>query len=95
MTEIAQDTYLTARRIIRRWSRSQATYANPASRFPTAVVPRTAHRIVPRVDRTTGIVTRRRVRRRRHLCDQGGLNGGYALVNDGPSFAAQLARAVA
>lgn len=95
VAEIAQDTYLTARRIIRRWSRSQATYGDHSSRFPTAVVPRTAHRIVQRADRTTGLVTHRRVRRRRHLCDQGGLNGGYALVNDGPSFAAQLARAVA
>ncbi|BAX96090.1 hypothetical protein MSTE_00755 [Mycobacteroides stephanolepidis] len=93
--EIAQDTYLAARRIIRRWSRNQATYANPDSRFPTAVVPRTAHRIVQRVDRSTGIVTHRRVRRRRHICDQGGLNGGYALVNNGPAFAAQLARALA
>lgn len=95
IAEITQDTYLTARRIIRRWSRNQATYANPDSSFPTAVVPRTAHRIVQRVDRTAGLVTHRRVRRRRQLCDQGGLNGGYALVNDGPSFAAQLARAVA
>ncbi|RIS78136.1 rolling circle replication-associated protein [Mycobacteroides abscessus] len=94
VAEISQDTYLTARRIIRRWSRNQATYANPDSRFPTAVVPRTAHRIIQRVDRTTGIVTHRRVRRRRHICDQGGLNGGYALVNDGPTFAAQLARAL-
>ncbi|WP_234801148.1 rolling circle replication-associated protein [Mycobacteroides abscessus] len=94
VAEITQDTYLTARRIIRRWSRNQATYANPDSRFPTAVVPRTAHRIVQRVNRITGIVTNRRVRRRRHICDQGGLNGGYALVNDGPSFATQLARAV-
>ncbi|SHU30355.1 Uncharacterised protein [Mycobacteroides abscessus subsp. bolletii] len=93
--EIAQDTYLAARRIIRRWSRNQACYTDTSSRFPTAVVPRTAHRIVQRVDRTTGVVTHRRVRRRRHICDQGGLNGGYALVNDGPSFAAQLARAVA
>lgn len=95
VAEIAQDAYLTARRIIRRWSRSQATYANPDSRFPTAVVPRTAYRIVQRADRTTGLVTHRRVLRRRHICDQGGLNGGYALVNNGPSFAAQLARAVA
>ncbi len=94
VAEIAQDAYLAARRIIRRWSRSQATYADSDSRFPTAVVPSTAHRIVQRVDRTTGAVTHRRVRRRRQICDQGGLNGGYALVNDGPSFAAQLARAL-
>ncbi|WP_100492681.1 rolling circle replication-associated protein [Mycobacteroides abscessus] len=94
VAEIAHDTYLTARRIIRRWSRNQATYADHSSRFPTAVVPRTAHRIVQRVDRSTGEISYRRVRRRRPLCHQGGLNGGYALVNDGPSFAAQLARAI-
>jgi hypothetical protein len=94
VAEITQDTYLAARRIIRRWSRNQASYANPDSRFPTAVVPRTAHRIVQRVDRSTGKVTHRQVRRRRLVCDQGGLNGGYALVNDGPAFAAQLSRAV-
>ncbi|BBB40168.1 hypothetical protein MASB_07340 [Mycobacteroides abscessus subsp. bolletii BD] len=95
VVEIAQDTYLTARRIIRRWSRSQATYADNSSRFPAAVVPRTAHRIVQRNDRSTGEISYRRVRRRRPLCHQGGLNGGYALVNDGPSFAVQLARATA
>ncbi|MBN7559491.1 hypothetical protein I3U83_09075 [Mycobacteroides abscessus subsp. abscessus] len=92
--EIAQDAYLTARRIIRRWSRNQACYTDHSSRYPTAVVPRTAHRIVQRVDRTTGEITHRRIRRRRHLCNQGGLNGGYALVNNGPSFATQLARAL-
>lgn len=94
VVEVPQDAYLTARRIVRRWSRSQAVYGDSASRFPTAVVPRTATRLVPRVDRESGVVTHRRVRRRRMLCDQGGLAGGYALVNDGPKFAAQLARAI-
>ncbi|MCV7227578.1 helitron helicase-like domain-containing protein [Mycolicibacterium komossense] len=93
VVEVTQDAYLAARRVVRRWSRSQAVYGDPASRFPTAVVPRTAIRVVPRVDRATGVVKYRRVRRRRTLCDQGGLAGGYALVNDGPAFAAQLARA--
>jgi hypothetical protein len=92
--EIEKDAYLTARRIIRRWSRSQAAYGNVTSRYPTAVTPRTAYRLVKRVDRDTGRVRRRRVRRRRAICDQGGLAGGFALVNDGPAFAAQLARAV-
>nr|WP_074355099.1 hypothetical protein [Mycobacteroides abscessus] len=94
VTEITQDSYLAARRFIRRWSRNQASYTNPASRFPTTVVPRTTHRIVQRVDCTTGVVTHRRVRRRRQICGQGGLNGGYALINSGPIFATQLARAV-
>ncbi|MDM2495047.1 Uncharacterised protein [Mycobacteroides abscessus subsp. massiliense] len=92
--EIAQNSYLMARRIIRRWSRSQAIYSSVGSRFPSTVVPRTAFRQVARVDRSTGRVTYRRVRRRRLLCDQGGLAGGYALLNDGPAFASQLARAV-
>lgn len=94
VVEVAQDAYLAARRIVRRWSRSQAVYGDSGSRFPTAVVPRTATRLIPRVDRDSGRATYRRVRRRRTLCNQGGLAGGYALVNDGPEFAAQLARAV-
>ncbi|KRQ24597.1 MULTISPECIES: hypothetical protein [Mycobacteroides] len=95
VVEVGQDAYLTARRIVRRWSRSQAVYGDSGSRFPTAVVPRTARRLVPRVNRDTGVVAHRHVGRRRMLCNQGGLAGGYALVNDGPSFAAQLARAIA
>lgn len=88
--EIAQDVYLSARRIVRRWSRSQSVYGDSGNRFPTAVAPR----LVPRVDRNSGQVTRRRVRRRRTLCNQGGLSGAYALVNDGPAFASQLAAAL-
>lgn len=94
VVEVAQHAYLTARRIVRRWSRSQAVYGDSTSRFPTAVVPRTATRLVPRVGGATGVVKHRRVRRRRTLCNQGGLSGGYALVNNGPGFAAQLARAI-
>ncbi|OWM02975.1 hypothetical protein B7435_13195 [Mycolicibacterium peregrinum] len=95
VVEVAQDAYLAARRIVQRWSRSQAVYGDSASRFPTAVVPRTATRLAPRVDRDTGVVAHRRVRRRQTLCNQGGLAGGYALVNDGPAFASQLAHAIA
>jgi hypothetical protein len=91
VVEIAQDAYLTARRIIRRWSRSQGVYGNVASRFPTKVVPRTAYRMIRRADSQTGRVKHRRVCRRRLLCTQGGLAGGYVLVNDGPAFASQLA----
>ena len=94
VVEVTQDTYLAARRIIRRWSRSQAAYGDVTQRFPTAFVPRTANRVVVRVERTTGKVRYRRVRRRRTLCNQGGLNGGYALVNDGPAFASQLGAAL-
>lgn len=94
VVEVAQDAYLAARRIVRRWSRSQAVYGDSASGFPTAMVPRTATLLVPRVNRDTGTVTYRRVRRRRTLCNQGGLAGGYALVNDGPAFAVKLALAI-
>jgi hypothetical protein len=94
VVEVAQDAYLAARRIVRRWSRSQAVYGDSGKRFPAAVVPRTATFLVPRVDRDTGVVAHRRVRRRRMLCNQGGLAGGYALVNDGPEFAVQIARAI-
>lgn len=94
VVEVDQVAYIAARRIMRRWSRSQAVYGDSSSRFPTAVVPRTATRLVPRVDRGSDRVTHRRVRRRRTLCNQGGLSGGYALVNDGPAFASQLAAAL-
>ncbi|SID09487.1 Uncharacterised protein [Mycobacteroides abscessus subsp. abscessus] len=93
-SEVSVDTYLAARRIIRRWSRSQATYGVLGSQFPSAVLPRTADRIVTRIDQATGRKKYRRVRRRRVVCGQGGLSGGYALVNNGPAFAAQLARAL-
>lgn len=94
VVELTQDAYLASRRIVRRWSRSQAVYGDEASRFPSAVMPRTATRLVPRVDRETGVVVHRRVRRRRTLCNQGGLAGGYALVNDGPAFASRLSAAL-
>lgn len=94
VVDVALDVYIAARRIVRRWSRSQAVYGDSASRFPTVVVPRTATRLVPRVNRDTGTVKYRRMRRRRTLCNQGGLAGGYALVNDGPAFAVKLALAI-
>jgi hypothetical protein len=94
VVEIAQDAYLAARRIVRRWSRSQAVYGDSGRRFPTAVAPRTAIRMVPRTHRASGVATHRRVRRRRAICDRGGLAGGYTLVNDGPAFASPLATAL-
>ncbi|MDT5223540.1 MAG: hypothetical protein QOG19_947 [Mycobacterium sp.] len=42
LVEIAQDAYLTAGRIIHRWSRSQASHSDCTRRFPTAVIPRIA-----------------------------------------------------
>ena len=92
--EIDQSDYVNARRIVRRWSRNQAAYSDITAKFPSAVNPRTANVSVPRVDSETGRVTFRRVRRRRQLCKQGGLAGGFALANNGPEFASQLARAL-
>ena len=94
VVEIAQGAYLTARRIMRRWSRSQASYGDCTRRFQSAVIPRIARVAVQRVDSQTGKVRHRRLRRRRLLCNQGGLAGGYVLVNDGPAFASQLAAAL-
>lgn len=91
LVEVTQDTYIAVRRIMRRWSRNQAVYGDVASRFPTAVVPRTAIRLVPRKGHRNGVAIHRKVRRRRAICNRGGLDGGYALVNDGPTFASQLA----
>ena len=93
--EIGRTDYINARRIVRRWSRAQAAYSDPASRFPTAVNPRTAKICVRRADSKTGLFTVRRVCRRRQLCPQGGLAGGFALANSGPELASQLARALA
>jgi hypothetical protein len=92
--EITKDAYLTARRIIRRWSRNQAVYGDVSSRFASMVVPRTRYRRVQRRNGKTGRIIQRRVRRRLVICNQGGLAGGYVLVNDGPAFASQLAKAL-
>ena len=92
--QISEDDYLSARRILRRWSRHQAIYPDVGCRFPSEVVPRTAKVSVPRVDAQKGRLKFRRVRRRRQLCSQGGLAGGFALANNGPEFASQLARAL-
>jgi hypothetical protein len=92
--EVTKEMYLKARRILRRWSRNQVIYGDPTRRFPSSVIPRTADRQVERVEASTGRATRRRVRRRRTFCTQGGLGGGYILANDGPVFASQLALAI-
>lgn len=93
--EVGLDAYIAARRIVRRWSRSVAAYGVVGDRFPSTVGPRTVRARVPRVDAATGRVRYRSITRRRQLCQTGSLNGGFALMNDGPAFAAQLARAVA
>ncbi|MBE5429214.1 hypothetical protein E3G47_000780 [Mycobacteroides abscessus] len=92
--ELAEDDYIRARRIMRRWARHTAAYGSVANPYPTAVCPRTAVIRVPRVDQDTGRVRYRTVRRRRKLFGRSDYGGGFALVNNGPAFAAQLARAL-
>jgi hypothetical protein len=92
--ELAENEYIRARRIMRRWARHTAAYGSVNSAYPTEVGPRTAVFRVPRVDRNTGCVRYRTVRRRRKLFGRSDYGGGFALVNDGPAFAAQLARAL-
>ena len=92
--EVGLEAYLAARRIVRRWSRSVTAYGVTGSRFPSTVGPRTVRVRVPRTDRVTGRVRFRWTTKRRVLCRSGSLDGGFALVNDGSAFAAQLARAI-
>lgn len=77
--EVDRDDFLAVKRIIRRWSRAQRR---------TRVV------VVPRVDRTTGELRYRPVTRRAVRLDSSRLVGGFVIVNGGPAFASQLARAV-
>lgn len=94
IVEVAQDAYLAARRIVQRWSRTQAAYGNPQSRYPTVVVP------APPVSRYLGPTDKPAesstvaFRRRRELCNQGGLCGGFVLANNAPAFARKLAQAL-
>ena len=94
VVEIELEDYINARRVVRRWSRSQATYASPSSRFPSSVSPRASYRMVQRTNRKSGRARYRKVRRRRQLIDQGGLRGGYALTNSGAGLGNQLAQAL-
>lgn len=77
-----------ARRILRRWSRSRASY-RPGERYPISVTPST---VVRRVPLGGGY---RRSRGRRHLCASGALVEGFACVTSGPNFSVQLSRAIA
>lgn len=81
--------FVSLKRLIRRWSRSQAAYGRAGSMFPSAMIPRTAR---VQVKRGSGY---RWTTVRRPLCGQSGLCGGFALVNDGAAFASMLARATA
>lgn len=85
--------WLRCRRIIRRWSRSRASYAG--GRFPSSVGPRVARMRVQRGTRPDGSPRYRWATVRRPLMGQAGARGGFALVNQGPDFARSLARAVA
>lgn len=71
--------FVVAKRVLRRWSRAQG---------------RTRPEVVQRVDVTTGVLRRRRVTRRTYQFGHSRLAGGWVVVNAGPSFASQLARAL-
>lgn len=78
--EIDGADFFTVKRLLRRWSKAQR---------------RTRTVIAPRINRATGELRYRPVRRRVVRFDQTRLVGGFLIVNDGPAFASQLARAVA
>jgi hypothetical protein len=85
--------FIRARRVLRRWSRSVACYPVTGG-YPSAVNPRMTRRTVVRVEQATGRERLRHVNGRRSFLQQGGLRGGFVLVNDGAAFASQLARAL-
>lgn len=90
--EIPMEDFITARRILRRWSRSQTSYGS--GRWPSAVRPRAARVRVARVDRRTGRVRWRWATRRRPLLASSALVGGFALTASGTGLASALARAL-
>jgi hypothetical protein len=88
--EVEPADFLAFKRAARKWS-ERVAYYSPGSRYPSKVERRSTVVQVDRVDTRTGVVRRRRVKRpRRYL--GGASGGGFVLPNDGPSFAAALAR---
>jgi hypothetical protein len=79
--------FIRARRILRRWSRTQTSYPllGPAHSHPRVTEIRVRRGREGKWRTTT---------RRRQLCDQGQLVGGFTMSNDGPAMASKLARAL-
>lgn len=82
---LSPEDFVQAKRILRRWSRSRASFRS-GSKFPTDVFPSTSHR---RVARGGGW---RWSNRRRQLFDHAGMSGGFACTNSGVGLALSLAR---
>lgn len=90
-TQLSTDDFVRARRLLRRWSRSQTSYplVGESSTRPRVAVVR-----VRRGDLADGSPRFRRVTRRRMLMSTGSLTGGFTMSNDGAQLGAQIARAL-
>ena len=89
---MSPEDFIAAKRILRRWSRSRASYRS-GERFPASVHPVTARRRVRRVD-ASGRERWRWSRSRRPLFTQSGLVGGFACTNSGVALAISVVQAL-
>jgi len=90
-TQLGTDDFVRARRLLRRWSRSQTSY--PLTGEPSTR-PRVAKVLVRRGEYADGSWRYRRVTRRRQLMSTGSLVGGFTMTNSGAELGAQMARAL-
>ncbi|WP_187329162.1 hypothetical protein [Jongsikchunia kroppenstedtii] len=95
VVEVTMKDFIQAKRVLRRWSRSKATYGAIGSEMPTSVSPSVRRVRVQRGTSSGGQPRYRYVTRRRQLCRQSSLVGGFALTNDGANLSTDVARAVA
>lgn len=89
--ELDTTDFVRARRILRRWSKTQSSY--PLTGPPTHR-PRVAKVSVRRGETADGVPRYRRVTRRRQLMGQGQLVGGFTMTNSGTTLGAKVARAL-
>lgn len=87
---LSKEDFLTVRRILRRWSRSQVFYGEHG----TSIRPRLRSVRVQRTDTRTGAIRLRTSKKRVALFSQGALVGGFATVIDGPRVAKALSMAL-
>jgi len=88
---LSSQQFIQARRVIRRWSRSQVAYGENGA----TIHPSVRSVVVLRTVLATGEAYSRRARRRISRCGTGRVQGGFVSVNAGPDFTIQLMRAVA
>ena len=84
---LSPEDFVQAKRILRRWSRSRASY-RPGERFPSTVFPATARRRVRRGDGWRWSTSRRQ------LFDHAGMTGGFACTNSGVALSISVVRAM-